>query len=73
LPLPGFLTGASFPGHTYLVIACSNQASFAVGYLACVMLPDRGQRRSLTVWDLPSREPEGEDLLGSQSCPHTTA
>jgi SSS family solute:Na+ symporter len=72
LPIPEFLAALQFPGHTFLVIVCSNVASFAVGYLACVLLPDAEKRRSLTVWDLRSRDAEGEDLLGPQRYPGTT-
>ncbi len=57
-----------FPFHAFLLSTCSNVTSFAVGYIASLLLPDLSKRDStgLTVWDLRLREPQGNDLPGIQ-------
>jgi solute:Na+ symporter, SSS family len=63
LPVPeSVIKHVGFPFHILLLIACSNIASFAIGYLASILLPDRTRRRTLTLWDLRSPEPHGNDL-----------
>jgi solute:Na+ symporter, SSS family len=66
LPLPEFLRKIPFPFHTYLLVACSNLASFAVGYVACLLVPDHAKREgpALTLWDLRSPKPHSDDLAG---------
>lgn len=54
-PVPTLLSTLDFPFHTYLVIVCSNIASFVIGYIACLVLPDISKRdpTGLTIWDSP--------------------
>jgi hypothetical protein len=55
LPLLAPLADISFPCHVFLTAACSNAASFGVGYLASRILPERTKRdpTGLTVWTTP--------------------
>jgi hypothetical protein len=67
LPLPPFLHSLRFPFHTFLLVTCSNLASFALGYLTTVLMPTRwsGSGPGLTVWDLRTG--------GTDEIPMTTA
>jgi SSS family solute:Na+ symporter len=69
VPLPAFIREHPFPLHPYLVIVCSNIAAFVIGYVVCLILPDRSGRSSATLWDFRSAEPECEDLPGAERCP----
>jgi len=57
LPLPEVIKTHPFPLHPFVIVACSNLASFVVGYLACLIIPPKKGHPSTgaTVWDLKTR------------------
>ncbi len=68
IPIPEAIWALRPPFHPWLVIACSNVGSFAVGLVVSLLAPADPQHRwtSLTLWDLRSGDVEREDLTGGE-------